>query len=54
MIEIDGKKYKVLSNMGFQNGYYAKEVATDGDAKVAIKKNGKWVWWTVINKLRGY
>ncbi len=51
MIEVEGKKYKVLSNLGFQAGYYAKEVATDGGAKIAVKRNGKWTWWTVKDRL---
>jgi len=52
MITVDGKKYKVLENLGFQNGHWAKEVATDGDAKIAVKRNGKWVWWTVADRLQ--
>ena len=51
MIEVEGKKYKVLANLGFQQGFYAKEVATDGDAKIAVKRNGKWVWWAKEDRL---
>ena len=52
MIEVESKKYKVLENLGFQNGYYAKEVAADGDARIAVKRNGKWTWWTVADRLQ--
>lgn len=56
MIEIGGKKYKVVENLGFQAGYQAKIVYDpeyDEMERVAVKRGGKWTWWTVKDKLGG-
>lgn len=51
-IEIDGVKYPVLENLGFQGGYYAKLVYTETGHRVVIKKGGKWAWHTVQDRLQ--
>jgi hypothetical protein len=51
---IDGKKYKVVENLGFQDGFKAKIVyvsAEPGKEKIAVKRNGKWIFWTVNDRL---
>jgi len=52
MITVDGKKYRVTENLGFQGGYYAKVVATDTGERVAVKRGGQWTWWKVQDRLR--
>ena len=55
MIEIEGKKYRVVESLGFQGGYQAKAVyfpETD-EERVAVKRGGAWSWWTVIDRLGG-
>ena len=44
MIEIEGKKYKVIENLGYQHsrGVYAKVVRTNDGEKIVFKKNGHW------------
>jgi hypothetical protein len=51
LIEIDGKKYKVTENLGFQMGYQAKMIDDNGQEKVAVKRNGAWTWWTAKDRL---
>ena len=54
MIEVEGKKYKVVENLGLQAGYQAKVVftpETPSKESVVVKRNGKWVWWTVADRL---
>lgn len=54
MIDVDGKKYRVVENLGFQAGYQAKVVFTPETLcreSVVVKRNGKWVWWTVADRL---
>ena len=51
MIEIDGKKYKVTENLGFQGGYQAKYIEDNGKERVAVKRGGVWTWWTVEDRL---
>jgi hypothetical protein len=51
MIEIEGKPYRVLENLGFQSGYQAREVDDNGIPRVAVKRNGVWTWWTAVDKL---
>ncbi len=53
MIQIDGKKYKVIENLGYQAGHYAKVVATDDGEKTAVKTTGgEWRFWESKDKLR--
>ena len=55
MITIEGKKYKVAENLGFQAGYYAKAVEVDGKERIAVKRGGSWVWYVpkiIITKER--
>lgn len=54
MIEVDGKKYRVVESLGFQGGYQAKVVYAPDEPtkeKVAVNRNGKWTWWTANDRL---
>ena len=54
-INIEGKDYKVVENMGFNHdiGGYAKFVQTDEGEKVAVKfRGGQWKFWRPQDKLR--
>ena len=51
-INIEGKKYTVTENLGFQGGYHAKLVDTPDGEKVAVKRGGDWTWWTAIDRLQ--
>lgn len=54
-IQIEGKDYKVVENMGFNHsiGGYAKFVETDEGQKVVVKfRGGPWRFWTPQDKLR--
>jgi hypothetical protein len=51
-IEIEGKKYKVTENLGYQGGYYIKAVETPEGERIAVKR-GVWTWWTAKDRLSG-
>ena len=54
MIDVDGKKYRVVENLGYQAGYQAKVVftpKTPSKESIVVKRNGKWVWWTAADRL---
>ncbi|MCF7791208.1 MAG: hypothetical protein K9M56_04335 [Victivallales bacterium] len=51
-IEIEGKKYKVTENLGVQAGHYAKAVETEKGERIAVKRGGKWKWWTAQDRLQ--
>jgi len=51
MIEINGKKYKVTENLGFQAGYQARMVDDNGKERAVVKRNGRWSWWTAEDRL---
>ena len=54
-IEVDGKKYEVVEDLGHQSGYLTKCVkdeTADFGERVAVKRGGKWTWWTVADRLR--
>ena len=60
-IEIDGEKYNVEENLGFQPsaGVYAKQVRTKEGPRIAVKPRGGKIWrfWTVRDRvapLKGY
>jgi len=46
MITIDGKRYKVVESLGYQNGRYAKIVQTEVGERVAVAygRGGPWEW----------
>lgn len=50
-IIIDGTAYKVTESLGFQGGLLAKFVETPCGEQVAVKRGGKWTWWTVQDRL---
>ena len=53
-ITIDGKKYKVLNNLGFQHGagMYVKEVETNkGPQKAVREPSGSWRFWTIFDRI---
>ena len=48
-IAVEGKRYKVLDNMGFQHsrGVWAKEVETENGPRIAIRGSrigAEWEW----------
>ena len=50
-IKVGGKEYKVLDNLGFQNGYYVKEVETETGKEMVVKDNGVWRFWDTKDRL---
>jgi hypothetical protein len=55
MITVNGVKYRVVENMGYQPscGMYAKMVATPCGDRVAVKCwGGIWRWWLVDDRLQ--
>ena len=50
-IKIEGKEYKVIENLGFQGGHYAKVLIVDNEEKVAIKAHGGWRFWTINDRI---
>jgi hypothetical protein len=42
-IEINGKKFVIVENLGFQGGHHAKAVCVKD--KIAIKMHGVWQWY---------
>jgi hypothetical protein len=42
-IEINGKKFVIVENLGFQGGHNAKAVCVKD--KIAIKMHGVWQWY---------
>lgn len=54
-ITIDGKKYKVVEDLGFNHsaGCYAKLVQTPDGEKVAVSplgRRGHWRFWTAADR----
>jgi hypothetical protein len=47
-IEVDGTRYKVVENMGYQNGHYVKAVSVNGEDRVVVKQGKKWSFATPI------
>jgi len=51
-IEVEGLKYKVIETLSYcQAGMPAKAVETNDGEKVAVKRGGKWTWWTVKDRI---
>jgi len=51
-INVEGKEYKVIENLGVQNGCRAKAVETPGGGEqIAVKRGGVWTWWTPIDRI---
>ena len=54
MIEVEGKKYRVVETLGYhQCGYPAKFVETPDGERVAVKRGGVWTWWTTKDRIGG-
>lgn len=54
MIIVNGNKYKVLENLGWQSGMYVKEVMTDTGPRIAVKApGGDWVFWETKDRFAG-
>ena len=49
-IEVDGKEYKVIENLGYQGGHYAKMVLVEGKECVVVKHGKMWRWWAVKDR----
>ncbi len=55
MIEVDGKKYKCVETLGYQQvGMPAKVLSTVDGERIAVKRGGKWTWWNTSDKLIQY
>ena len=50
-IEVEGTAYKVTENLGYQGGMYVKAVETPEGERMAVKRGGKWTWWTVKDRI---
>ena len=52
-IEIEGKKYKVVENLGFNNRreQYAKVVQTEDGERVAVRDPGRGMPWKFAQPL---
>lgn len=55
-IEVDGKKYKVIDNLGYVSaiGMYVKEVMVNGEEKMVVKTKNGWRFWTTENRLSAH
>ena len=55
MIEVEGKKYKVVESLGYVHdvGMYAKVVKLGDAERIAVKDGGVWRWWKPIVLPRG-
>ena len=53
MITIDGKKYKVTENMGFNHsiGKYCKMVDDNEKERVAVRIGKSWRFWTADDRI---
>ena len=49
---VDGKKYDVLENLGYQAGHYAKIVKTAEGEKTVVKEFGVWRFWGIKDRLK--
>ena len=50
-INVEGERYPVTENLGFQGGHYAKAVGTPDGERIAVKRGGVWTWWTAYDKV---
>lgn len=54
MIEVEGNKYKVIETLPYhQTGYHTKAVQTEDGEKIAVKRGGRWTWWTPQDRVGG-
>ena len=51
-IEVEGKKYKVTENLGYQAGHYVKAVETPDGERMAVRRGFAWTWWTAEDRLQ--
>ena len=49
-IEIEGKTYKVIETLK-AHGHHAKVVATESGERTAVKRGGRWTFWTPEDRL---
>lgn len=49
-IEVDGKKFKVTENLGYQGGHYVKAVETPDGERIAVRRGFEWTWWTALDR----
>jgi hypothetical protein len=51
-IEVEGKKYRVIEVLPYhQAGMPARFVETPNGERVAVKRGGKWTWWTAKDRI---
>ena len=46
MILVEGEKYQVIDDLGWQEGYYRKFVLTPNGERMVKKIGGHWYWCT--------
>jgi hypothetical protein len=46
-IDVEGKKYKVMENFGYQDGHYVQAVETPDGERMVVWRGFVWTWWTV-------
>jgi len=51
-IEVEGKKYKVTENLGYQGGHYVKAVESPNGERMAVRRGCDWTWWTARDRLQ--
>lgn len=52
MIEVEGHKYRTVETLPFHGaGLPAKVLATPNGERVAVKRGGRWAWWTARDKI---
>jgi hypothetical protein len=44
MITVDGKKYEVLDDLGYQGGQYVKEIKTAEGSRIVTKRSRSAPW----------
>ena len=53
VIDVDGEKYRVVETLPYQQaGMPAKFVQTQEGERVAVKRGGKWTWWTSKDRVQ--
>jgi len=52
-IKVEGTAYRVTEDLGYQGGFYVKAVDTPDGERIAVKRCGKWTWWTVKDRTGG-
>jgi len=55
VIEVEGRKYRVVEDKGLVGGQYVKVVLAGNGYRVIVKdENGQWKWHPKNYRTRGY